>query len=81
MKLLSFLLVGIPLTVALQSQKPVIVTYPQDTPDDILGQAKQAIVEGVCSSSFVFNLILLMNCYLQSVMEQGGIITHEYRKL
>jgi hypothetical protein len=49
MKLLwALLLVGIPLAAALQSQKPVIVMYPQDTPDSVLGQAKQAIIEAVC---------------------------------
>ncbi|KAL1967259.1 hypothetical protein VTN77DRAFT_3305 [Rasamsonia byssochlamydoides] len=41
--LFVFLCSLIQVALAVQPQKSVIVTYPQDTPDSILGQAKQVI--------------------------------------
>ncbi len=28
-------------------QKPVVITYPENTPDSVLSQAKEAIIEAV----------------------------------
>lgn len=44
----AFLFGLIQVAIAIQPQKSVIFTYPQDTPDSILGQAKQAITDAVC---------------------------------
>lgn len=43
-----FLCSLIQVALAVQPHKSVVVTYPQDTPDSVLGQAKQAIKDAVC---------------------------------
>lgn len=48
MKLLSFLLAALTLlagVLAVDIQKSVIVTYPPETPDSIVNQAKKAVTD------------------------------------
>jgi hypothetical protein len=60
---LAFLLVGIQAAIAIQSQKPVIVMYPEDTPDSILGQAKQMIIEAVCGCEVLYQVQRVFTYY------------------
>lgn len=49
MRLLAFLVAALSIVcaaVAVDVQKSVIITYPADTPNSVLDQAKQAIREG-----------------------------------
>lgn len=60
MRLIAFIVAALTLvasTVAVDVQKSVIVTYPQDTPDSVLDQAKSAIKEGGGSITHEYQLI------------------------
>lgn len=35
------------ITLAVQVQKPIVVTYPDNTPDSVLNEAKKAITDAV----------------------------------
>ena len=47
MRLLKYLAVLglIPAAIGIAVQKPVVITYPEDTPNSVLDQAKQAIID------------------------------------
>lgn len=45
---LSILLGLLSFTQAVKTQKSFVVTYPHDTPDSVLNQAKKAITDAVC---------------------------------
>lgn len=60
---LAFLLVSIQAAIAIQSQKPVIVMYPEDTPDSILGQAKQAVIEAVGGCGVLYQIQRVFTYY------------------
>jgi hypothetical protein len=40
------------LALATQPQKAVVVTYPENTPDSVLNEAKQAITDAVSTTLF-----------------------------
>jgi predicted oxidoreductase (fatty acid repression mutant protein) len=70
--LFVFLLVALSFA-ATQEQKPVIVSYPKDTPQSVLDEAIEAIKKAVSAgkSRTAMNLNADNNT-------QGGVITHEY---
>lgn len=60
MKLFALLVAALSLVcaaVAVDVQKSVIITYPADTPDTVLDQAKQAIREGGGAITHEYRLI------------------------
>ena len=54
-------------------QVPVVVSYPEDTPQSVLEDAMDAIRKAVgCDSGVHTGMLMLTSMF------QGGIITHEY---
>ena len=50
LKILTLLSFFITAALSVAVQKPVVVTYPENTPDSVIDKAKEAIVEMVCLS-------------------------------
>lgn len=49
MKLFSFLVLALlPLALAVKRLTSVIVTYPDNTPDSVISQDKQDLIDAVC---------------------------------
>ncbi|KAK3387263.1 hypothetical protein B0H63DRAFT_469663 [Podospora didyma] len=60
MRVFAFLIAALTFfasVIAVDIQKSVIITYPQETPDSVLDQAKKAIVEGGGIITHEYNLI------------------------
>lgn len=57
------------------AQKPVIISYPSDTPTSVLEEAKDAIKKAVRTPPFSCDFSTSLARLTHS---QGGIITHEY---
>lgn len=47
------------LAIAVAPQRPVIVSYPNDTPNSVLEEAKDAIMKAVCRKSSPFSFQIL----------------------
>lgn len=65
MKISIYLLALLPIVLALKMpQKDVIVTYPDDTPDSVLKQAKDAITQAGGKITHEYNLFKYVLKYI-----------------
>lgn len=53
---LSALLGLVPLALAAESLRSVVITYPAGTPEEVMDQAKDSLVAAVCLASLVQRL-------------------------
>jgi hypothetical protein len=63
------------IAMAVQVQKSIVVSYPDNTPDSVLNEAKKAITDAV---SVISNPVSRKHILTTSL--QGGWITHEFSK-
>ena len=70
-----FLILFTTLAFSAEPQWPVIVSYPDDTPNAVLDEAKDAIRQAVCNAQPCQGATSTMQLLIDF---QGGIITYEY---
>lgn len=75
MKLLFVLLGLLPLALGAQLLKSVVITFPKNTPTQVIDEAKASIRSSVRRTYLSITDLAKLTDILQ-----GGTITHEYRK-
>lgn len=62
------------IALAVEAQKSIVVSYPDETPNSVLDEAKQAIIDAVSTSSLLhyFTVIMVIVHLLMKILRAAG---------